>query len=188
MIWDAALSASHSLLLTTGSYRCPLRRSGQAPSAASDPDIPISHQDRVYSAEQVFDSCLRHRPIWRQLALGTVPALAIRSPAPRQSALQGPGVGARHGFSGPTITPLPVVAIGSNAVNLIDTATNGVKHVTPTSGALPMSVLWGGWQWRFGSSFAARTTSPYWTAQPTRRRHGLPRSKRPGHDDLLPRR
>jgi hypothetical protein len=25
---------------------------GQAPAAASDPDIPISHQDRVYSAEQ----------------------------------------------------------------------------------------------------------------------------------------
>jgi hypothetical protein len=25
---------------------------GQAPSPASDPDIPISHHDRVYSAEQ----------------------------------------------------------------------------------------------------------------------------------------
>jgi hypothetical protein len=25
---------------------------GQAPGAASDPDIPISHRDRVYSAEQ----------------------------------------------------------------------------------------------------------------------------------------
>jgi hypothetical protein len=25
---------------------------GQAPAAASDPDIPISHRDRVYSAEQ----------------------------------------------------------------------------------------------------------------------------------------
>ena len=27
-------------------------RAGQAPGAASDPDIPISHHDRVYSAEQ----------------------------------------------------------------------------------------------------------------------------------------
>ena len=25
---------------------------GQAPAAASDPNIPISHRDRVYSAEQ----------------------------------------------------------------------------------------------------------------------------------------
>ncbi len=25
---------------------------GQAPGAASDPDIPVSHHDRVYSAEQ----------------------------------------------------------------------------------------------------------------------------------------
>ena len=25
---------------------------GQAPAAASDPDIPISHRDRVYSADQ----------------------------------------------------------------------------------------------------------------------------------------
>src|SRR5437660_5060717 len=25
---------------------------GQAPGAASDPDIPVSHRDRVYSAEQ----------------------------------------------------------------------------------------------------------------------------------------
>ncbi len=31
---------------------------GQAPAAASDPNIPISHQDRVYSAEQ-FSSIQR---------------------------------------------------------------------------------------------------------------------------------
>src|ERR1700716_744302 len=27
-------------------------RAGQAPGAASDPDVPVSHRDRVYAAEQ----------------------------------------------------------------------------------------------------------------------------------------
>ena len=31
---------------------CTPALAGQVPGAASDPDIPISHRDRVYSAEQ----------------------------------------------------------------------------------------------------------------------------------------
>jgi hypothetical protein len=41
-----------ALLLTTALIGARYAIAGQAPAAASDPDIPISHQDRVYSAEQ----------------------------------------------------------------------------------------------------------------------------------------
>jgi hypothetical protein len=30
----------------------PYAWAGQAPGAASDPDVPVSHRDRVYTAEQ----------------------------------------------------------------------------------------------------------------------------------------
>ena len=35
---------------------------GQVPAAASDPDIPVSHQDRVYSAEQ-YSNTVSVKPI-----------------------------------------------------------------------------------------------------------------------------
>jgi hypothetical protein len=37
---------------------------GQAPAAASAPDIPVSHQDRVYAAEQ-FSNTVSVRPTTR---------------------------------------------------------------------------------------------------------------------------
>ena len=37
--------------LLTGLFTAPAF-AGQAPGAAADPDIPISHRDRVYAAEQ----------------------------------------------------------------------------------------------------------------------------------------
>jgi hypothetical protein len=37
--------------LLTGLFTAPTL-AGQAPGAAADPDIPISHRDRVYAAEQ----------------------------------------------------------------------------------------------------------------------------------------
>ena len=43
------------LLVATGLVGVRHALAGQAPAAASDPDIPISHQDRVYSAEQFFE-------------------------------------------------------------------------------------------------------------------------------------
>jgi hypothetical protein len=39
------------VLLTTALIGARYAVVGQAPFAASDPDIPISHQDRVYSAD-----------------------------------------------------------------------------------------------------------------------------------------
>jgi YVTN family beta-propeller protein len=44
---------------------------GQAPGAASDPNIPISHQDRVYSAEQYSNTVSVTDPVDNKL-LGTI--------------------------------------------------------------------------------------------------------------------
>ena len=100
---------------------------GQAPAAASDPDIPISHQDRVYSAEQYSNTVSVTDPVDNKL-LGTIrlgdPLPANLSPLYRGQLLV-------HGMgSSPDHRTIAVVAIGSNAVNFIDTATNNVKHVT----------------------------------------------------------
>src|SRR5215469_10872474 len=68
---------------------------GQAPAAASDPDIPISHQDRVYSAEQYSNTVSVTDPVDNKL-VGTI-RLGDPLPAKSQPALQGPVAGARHG-------------------------------------------------------------------------------------------
>ena len=44
---------------------------GQVPAAASDPDIPISHQDRVYSAEQYSNTVSVTDPVDNKL-VGTI--------------------------------------------------------------------------------------------------------------------
>src|ERR1700730_5629495 len=100
---------------------------GQAPSAASDPDIPMSHRDRVYSAEQYSNTVSVTDPVDNKL-LGT-----IRLGDPLQGNLsplyKGQLLVHGMGFS-PDRRTIAVVAIGSNAVNFIDTATNSVKHIT----------------------------------------------------------
>jgi len=40
---------------------------GQAPAAASDPDIPLSHRDRVYSAEQFSNTVSVTDPVDNRL-------------------------------------------------------------------------------------------------------------------------
>lgn len=44
---------------------------GQAPGAANDPDIPISHKDRVYSAEQFSNTVSVTDPVDNKL-LGAI--------------------------------------------------------------------------------------------------------------------
>jgi YVTN family beta-propeller protein len=115
------------LLLTTvlTGARCAV--AGQAPSAASDPDIPISHQDRVYSAEQYSNTVSVTDPVDNKL-LGTI-RLGDPLPANFSPLYKGQVLVHGMGFS-PDHRTIAVVAIGSNAVNFIDTATNSVKHVT----------------------------------------------------------
>jgi YVTN family beta-propeller protein len=100
---------------------------GQAPAAASDPDIPISHQDRVYSAEQYSNTVSVTDPVDNKL-LG---AIRLGDPLPANLSPLYKGQLLVHGMGfSPDHRTIAVVAIGSNAVNFIDTATNTVKHVT----------------------------------------------------------
>ena len=100
---------------------------GQAPAAASDPDISISHQDRVYSAEQYSNTVSVTDPVDNKL-VGTI-RLGDPLPANLSPLYKGQLLVHGMGFS-PDHRTIAVVAIGSNAVNFIDTATNSVKHIT----------------------------------------------------------
>jgi YVTN family beta-propeller protein len=100
---------------------------GQVPGTASDPDIPISHRDRVYAAEQFSNTVSVTDPVDNKL-LGVI-RLGDPLPASFSPLYRGQLLVHGLGFS-PDHRTLAVVAIGSNAVNFIDTATNTVKHVT----------------------------------------------------------
>src|SRR6267143_3921944 len=100
---------------------------GQAPGAGSDPDVPVSHRDRVYAAEQFSNTVSVTDPADNRL-LGVIrlgdPAPAYLSPLYRGQLLV-------HGMGfSPDRRTLAVVSIGSNSVTFIDTATNTVKHTT----------------------------------------------------------
>jgi YVTN family beta-propeller protein len=100
---------------------------GQIPGSASDPDIPISHQDRVYSAEQYSNTVSVTDPVDNRL-LGTI-RLGDPLPANLSPLYKGQLLVHGMGFS-PDHRTIAVVAIGSNAVIFIDTASNAVKHIT----------------------------------------------------------
>jgi len=115
------------LLVATGLVGIRYAFAGQAPAAASDPDIPISHQDRVYSAEQYSNTVSVTDPVDNKL-VGTIRPGDLL-PANLSPLYKGQLLVHGMGFSPDHLT-IAVVAIGSNAVNFIDTATNSVKHVT----------------------------------------------------------
>jgi YVTN family beta-propeller protein len=100
---------------------------GQVPCAASYPDIAISHRDRVYAAEQFSNTVSVTDPVDNKL-LGVI-RLGDPLPASFSPLYKGQLLVHGMGFS-PDHRTLAVVAIGSNAVNFIDTATNSVKHIT----------------------------------------------------------
>lgn len=100
---------------------------GQAPGAASDPDIAISHRDRVYSAEQFSNTVSVIDPVDNR-NLGVI-KLGDPSPGNFSPLYKGQVLVHGMGFS-PDHRTLAVVSIGSNSVTFIDTATNAVKHTT----------------------------------------------------------
>ena len=100
---------------------------GQAPGAASDPDVPVSHHDRVYAAEQFSNTVSVTDPADNKL-LGVI-RLGDPMPANFSPLYRGQLLVHGMGFS-PDHRTLAVVSIGSNSVTFIDTATNAVKHVT----------------------------------------------------------
>src|ERR1700752_4176285 len=115
------------LLLATALIGARYAVAGQAPSAASDPDIPISHQDRVYSAEQYSNTVSVTDPVDNKL-VGSI-HLGDSTPSSLSPLYTGQLLVHGMGFS-PDNRTIAVIAIGSNAVIFIDTATNSVKHVS----------------------------------------------------------
>ncbi|HSZ66128.1 MAG TPA: YncE family protein [Xanthobacteraceae bacterium] len=100
---------------------------GQAPGSAADPDIPVSHHDRVYAAEQFSNTVSVIDPVDNKL-LGVI-RLGDPSPSDLSPLYKGQVLVHGMGFS-PDHHTLAIVSIGSNSVSFIDTATNKVRHVT----------------------------------------------------------
>ena len=100
---------------------------GQAPFAASAPDIPLSRRDRVYAAEQFSNTISVTDPATNRL----VGIIRLGEPQPMNFSPLYKGQVLVHGMGfSPDAKTLAVVSIGSNAVTFIDTATNAVKHTT----------------------------------------------------------
>src|SRR5215472_10079979 len=100
---------------------------GQAPGAASDPDIPISHADRVFSAEQYSNTVSVTDPVDNKL----VGVIRLGDPTPSSLSPLYRGQLLVHGMGvSPDHRTIAVVSVGSNSVTFIDTATNAVKHTT----------------------------------------------------------
>jgi YVTN family beta-propeller protein len=100
---------------------------GQAPGAASDPDVAVSHRDRVYAAEQFSNTISVTNPASNAL----VGVIRLGDPMPGNFSPLYRGQLLVHGMGfSPDHRTLAVVSIGSNSVTFIDTATNAVKHVT----------------------------------------------------------
>jgi YVTN family beta-propeller protein len=100
---------------------------GQAPSGSAAPDIPVSHRDRVYAAEQFSNTVSVIDPVDNKL-LGVI---RLGDPQPMNFSPLYRGQVLVHGMGfSPNHKMLAVVSIGSNSVTFIDTATNTVKHIT----------------------------------------------------------
>ncbi len=119
------MSLRFFIVLTLSSI-CPVS-AAQVPFSAAAPDVPISHRDRVYAAEQYSNTVSVTDPVSNKL-LGVI---RLGDPLPGNLSPLYTGQLLVHGMGfSPDSRTIAVVAIGSNAVNFIDTATNTVKHVT----------------------------------------------------------
>src|SRR5580704_15437153 len=105
----------------------PYAYAGQAPFGVAAPEIPVSHSDRVYSADQYSNTVSVTDPADSKL-LGTI-HLGNESPSSLSPLYTGQLLVHGLGFS-PDRRTVDVVSIGSNSVTFIDTATNSVKHIS----------------------------------------------------------
>jgi YVTN family beta-propeller protein len=120
-LWNCVLLGGSILALYTSAD------AGQAPGAASAPDIRISHHDRIYAAEQFSNTVSVTDPVDNRL-LGVI---RLGDPQPGNFSPLYRGQVLVHGMGySPDHHTLAVVSIGSNSVTFIDTTTNAVKHVT----------------------------------------------------------
>jgi YVTN family beta-propeller protein len=109
---------------------------GQVPYTATAPDVPLSHHDRVYTADQFSNTVSVIDPgdnkLLGVIRLGTppmtttpsLPAPGALSPLYRDQLLV-------HGMGfSPERRTVVVISITTNSATFIDTETNTVKHVT----------------------------------------------------------
>src|SRR5476649_2999412 len=116
-----------ALLTTTGLCGIASAFAGQVPGSASGPDIPVSHHDRVYAAEQFSNTVSVVDPASNKL-LGVI---RLGDPQPQNFSPLYHGQLLVHGMGfSPDGKTIAVVSCGSNAVTFIDTATNAVKATT----------------------------------------------------------
>jgi YVTN family beta-propeller protein len=122
----------HSPILSTAltsiaMFAAHLVWAGQAPGSLSEPDIPVSHHDRVYAAEQFSNTVSVIDPADNRL----VGVIRLGDPSPANFSPLYHGQVLVHGMGyAPDHHTIAVVSIGSNSVSFIDTQTNAVKHVT----------------------------------------------------------
>ena len=100
---------------------------GQAPFGTSAPNLPVSHSDRVYAAEQFSNTVSVIDPASNEL-LGVI-RLGDPQPANFSPLYRGQVLVHGMGFS-PDRRTIAVVSIGSNSVTFIDTASNAIKATT----------------------------------------------------------
>ncbi len=98
---------------------------GQAPGAASAPDVPVSGKDRFYTSDQFSNTVSVVDPAANTL-LGVI-RLGDPTPMNLSPLYRGQLLVHGMGFS-PDHRTLLAVSIGSNSVSFIDTATNAVRH------------------------------------------------------------
>src|ERR1700754_5078706 len=91
---------------------------GQAPDAASAPDVPVSSHDRVYAAEQFSNTVSVTDPAANKL----VGVIRLGDPQPGNLSPLYRGQVLVHGLGfSPDHRTVAVVSIGSNSVTFIDT-------------------------------------------------------------------
>src|SRR5246500_1092167 len=117
-----------STALTAVALACAsLAWASQAPGSLSAPDIPVSHRDRVYSADQFSNTVSVTDPVDNKL----VGVIRLGDPQPGNFSPLYRGQVLVHGMGfSPDHKTIAVVSIGSNSVTFIDTATNAVRHTT----------------------------------------------------------
>lgn len=104
----------------------PLVQAGQAPGAASAPDVAVSSRDRVYLSDQSSNTVSVVDPAAGRL-LGVI---RLGDPTPGNLSPLYKGQLLVHGMGySPDGRTLAVVSVGSNSVAFIDTATNRVKRI-----------------------------------------------------------
>ena len=115
-----------SLFTISNFLTIPSARAGQAPGSSASPDIPVSHHDRVYTADQFSNIVTVTDPVDNKLLgvirLGQVLPGNLSPLYLMQLLVHGMGFSPDH-------RTIVVVSIGSNSVAFIDTATNGVKRI-----------------------------------------------------------